>query len=200
MQLVLSHLGQVGHHEGLDGVDVRALEQIVVCTEISCKSFREPKPKGLSTLCLRTVQLTCLSMYPVTQELRSGNNYVSFLRPFEGHYCMNTDVRFLLLALSQWIVDSLPVDFFKLQTKQEDIALWTGIKGNGSINDGDGTIWHGLTMDIAKDLSIPEHMCYACIDHFDAKARRRKGFTYRPVSSTAVKNISFFASVCPNIP
>ncbi len=29
--------------------------------------------------------------------------------------------------------------------KQEEIALWTGVKGNGSMHDGDGTIGHELT-------------------------------------------------------
>ncbi len=40
-------------------------------------------------------------------------------------------------------------------SKQEKITLWTGVEDNGSIQDGDGTIGHGLTMDIAKGLSIP---------------------------------------------
>ena len=47
-----------------------------------------------------------------------------------------------------------PAGFILL--KQEKIALWTGVKGNGSIYDGDGTIGHGLTMDIEKGLSFRE--------------------------------------------
>ena len=48
--------------------------------------------------------------------------------------------------------------------KQEKIALWPGVEGNGSIvYHGDGTIGHGLAMDIAKGLSICERTCYACI-------------------------------------
>ena len=38
--------------------------------------------------------------------------------------------------------------------KQAEIAAWTGVNGNGSIHDGNGTIGHGLTMDIAKGLSV----------------------------------------------
>ena len=30
--------------------------------------------------------------------------------------------------------------------KQEEIAVWTGVEGNGSIHDGDGTIGQVLTM------------------------------------------------------
>ncbi len=45
--------------------------------------------------------------------------------------------------------------------KQVVIALWTGVEGNGSIHDEHGTIGHGLSMDIAKGLSICEGMCYA---------------------------------------
>ena len=44
----------------------------------------------------------------------------------------------------------------QLFCQQEEIALWTAIKGNGSVQDGDDTIGHGLTMDIAKSLSICE--------------------------------------------
>ncbi len=36
--------------------------------------------------------------------------------------------------------------------KQEEIALRTGDVGNGSIQDGYGTIVHGLNMDIAKEF------------------------------------------------
>ena len=54
--------------------------------------------------------------------------------------------------------------------KQEVIALWTGIEGNGSIHDENGTIGQGLTMDIAKGLSIHEGTCYAYIAHLDEKA------------------------------
>ncbi len=42
---------------------------------------------------------------------------------------------------------------FQTNQKQEEKALWTGIEGSGSIHDGDGTIGHGLIMDIAKGLS-----------------------------------------------
>ena len=55
--------------------------------------------------------------------------------------------------------------------KREKIALWTGVEGNGSIvYHGDGTIGHGLAMDIAKGLSIHEVTCYSCIAHLDTKA------------------------------
>ncbi len=48
--------------------------------------------------------------------------------------------------------------------KREEIALWTGIEGNGSIHDDeDGTIGPMLTMNIAKGLSICERTCYAAI-------------------------------------
>ncbi len=49
-----------------------------------------------------------------------------------------------------------------------------GVEGNGSIHDGDGTIRHGLAMDIAKGLSIHVFMCYACIAHFDTKASEQE--------------------------
>ena len=39
---------------------------------------------------------------------------------------------------------------FSLSKKRDEIALWTGVDRNGSIHDGDGTIGHGLTMDIAR--------------------------------------------------
>ncbi len=61
---------------------------------------------------------------------------------------------------------------------QEEIALWTGAEGNGSYHDGDGTIGHGLTMDIAEGLSICEHTCYASnasITHLDTKASEQEG-------------------------
>ena len=54
--------------------------------------------------------------------------------------------------------------------KQEEITLWTGVEDNGSVLDGDGTIGHGLTMDIVRGLSIREHTCYACIAHPETKA------------------------------
>ena len=54
--------------------------------------------------------------------------------------------------------------------KQEEIALWTGVEGNGSIHDGDGTSGHGLTVDIGKGLRIRDGMCYECIAHLDNKA------------------------------
>ncbi len=59
--------------------------------------------------------------------------------------------------------------------KQEEIALWPGVEGNGSLHDGDGTTWHWLTMDIAKGLSICERTCYACIAHLDTKASEQEG-------------------------
>ncbi len=59
--------------------------------------------------------------------------------------------------------------------EQEDIDLWTGVEGNGSLNDGDGTIGHGLTMDIAKGSSICERTCFACITHLDKKASEQEG-------------------------
>ena len=34
------------------------------------------------------------------------------------------------------------------------------VEGDGSIQDGDGTIGHGLTMHIVKGLSIREGACY----------------------------------------
>ena len=54
--------------------------------------------------------------------------------------------------------------------KQEEITLWTGIIGNGSMHNGDGTIGHGLTMDITKGLSICDRTCHASIAHLDPKA------------------------------
>ena len=53
--------------------------------------------------------------------------------------------------------------------EQEEFALWAGVEGNGSIHDGDGTFEQGLTMDIAKGLSIREGTCYAGIAHLDKK-------------------------------
>ena len=53
------------------------------------------------------------------------------------------------------------------QVKQEDIALLTGVEGNGSI--------HKLTMDIAEGLSTCERTCYACIAHLDKKASEQEG-------------------------
>ena len=41
-------------------------------------------------------------------------------------------------------------------------------------HDGDGTIWHGLTMDIANGLSICERTHYACIAQLDTKASLNK--------------------------
>ena len=38
------------------------------------------------------------------------------------------------------------------------------------VHDEDGTIVHGLTIDIVKGLSIRERMFYACIAHIDKKA------------------------------
>ncbi len=58
--------------------------------------------------------------------------------------------------------------------KQEVIALWMGVEGNGSIHDGVGTIGHGLTMDIMKGSSIHEHTCYACIAHLDLMASKQE--------------------------
>ena len=63
------------------------------------------------------------------------------------------------------------------------------------IHDGHGTIGHGLTMDIAKGLSICEPTCYACIarlDKKDSELEEQKGqkVTYgpvRPVSLAWVK-------------
>ena len=69
----------------------------------------------------------------------------------------------------------------KCKSKQENIALWTGIEGNGSIHDGHGTAGHGMTTAILKGFSICEHMCYACIAHPDKKASEQeegKKFTY----------------------
>ncbi len=42
------------------------------------------------------------------------------------------------------------------------------------VHDGDGTIGHGSTMDIAKGLSICEHACYACIAHLDPMASEQE--------------------------
>ena len=58
--------------------------------------------------------------------------------------------------------------------EQEEIARWTGVEGNGSIHDGDGTMGHGLTMDIGKGLSICERTCYACIACLDPKASEQE--------------------------
>ena len=58
--------------------------------------------------------------------------------------------------------------------RQEEVALWTGTKGNGSIHDGDGTIGHGLTMDVAKGLSICERTHDACIAHLDTVASEQE--------------------------
>ena len=46
---------------------------------------------------------------------------------------------------------------------------------NGQIHDGDCTIEHGWTMDIAKGLSILERTCYACIGHLDKKPSEQEG-------------------------
>ncbi len=50
----------------------------------------------------------------------------------------------------------------------------TGIEVNGSMHDGGGTIGHGLTMDIAKSLTIREHLCYACIAHLNWKVSEQE--------------------------
>ena len=42
------------------------------------------------------------------------------------------------------------------------------------MHDGDGTIGHGLTIDIEKGLSIRESTCYACIAHLDTKASEQE--------------------------
>ena len=42
------------------------------------------------------------------------------------------------------------------------------------IHDGDGTIGHGLTIDIAKSLAICERTCYARITHLDKKASEQE--------------------------
>ena len=42
------------------------------------------------------------------------------------------------------------------------------------IHDEDGTIGHGLTMDIVMGLSIRERTCYACIAHLDIKASEQE--------------------------
>ena len=55
--------------------------------------------------------------------------------------------------------------------EQEELALWTRVKGISSIHDEDHvTIGHSLTMDIAKDLSIHEGTCNASIAHLDKEA------------------------------
>ena len=43
------------------------------------------------------------------------------------------------------------------------------------MHDEDGSIGHGLTMDIVKILSIREGTCYACIAHLDKKASEQEG-------------------------
>ena len=48
------------------------------------------------------------------------------------------------------------------------------VEGNGSIHDEECTIGHGLTMEIAKGLSIHERTCYACIAHLGKKLLNRK--------------------------
>ena len=53
---------------------------------------------------------------------------------------------------------------------QEEIALWTGVEGYGSIQDGDGTIFGH----IAKGLSIHDGGCYACVAHLDPKASEQE--------------------------
>ncbi len=60
------------------------------------------------------------------------------------------------------------------QLKQEEITRWTGIEGNGSVHDGDGTIGHGLPIDIAKGLSIHERTCGTCITHLGTKASEQE--------------------------
>ena len=57
-----------------------------------------------------------------------------------------------------------------MRLEQREIALLTGVEVNGSMPDGEGAIAHGLTMDIAKGLSIREGTSYACIAHFDTQA------------------------------
>ncbi len=51
--------------------------------------------------------------------------------------------------------------------RHKAIALWTRVKDNDSLHYGDGTIGHGLTMDIVKGLYIREWTCFACIAHID---------------------------------
>ena len=41
-----------------------------------------------------------------------------------------------------------------MQQNQRKLLYFTGVEGNSSIHDEDGTIGHGLTMDIEKSLSI----------------------------------------------
>ncbi len=61
-----------------------------------------------------------------------------------------------------------------LYIKQEGITLWTGFKGNGFIHDGDDTFGHGLTMGIAKGLTICERTCFTCIARIDPKASEQE--------------------------
>ncbi len=79
------------------------------------------------------------------------------------------------------------ISFYRLNKRKS-------LKGNGSINDVDGTIGHGLTMHVAKGLSICERTCCACIAHPDPKASEQgeEKFTYIPVSLMPVKNVEFY--------
>ncbi len=72
-------------------------------------------------------------------------------------------------------INTMKVPRATCEIKQKDIAIWTGVEGNGCIHDGDGGIGRGLTMDIAKSLSICERRCDACIAHFDIKASEQEG-------------------------
>ncbi len=58
--------------------------------------------------------------------------------------------------------------------QQEEIALWSGVKGNDSIHDEDGLIGHGLTMDTAKGLSIRERPIMLVLPTLTKKASEQE--------------------------
>ncbi len=53
-------------------------------------------------------------------------------------------------SIGMWVEIMVVKYRMSLSHKQEEITLCSGIEGNGLIHDGDGTIGHGLTMDIVK--------------------------------------------------
>ena len=89
---------------------------------------------------------------------------------YHGHGVEHEQVHLFGSVNVMFVLRTLTQRLLKKKNRQEEIALWTGVEDNGSIHDGDGTIGHGLTMDIVKDLSICEHTCYACVGHLDPKA------------------------------
>ena len=67
----------------------------------------------------------------------------------------------------------------------------TGVEGNGSIHDGNGTIGHGLTMDFAKGSSIREPTRVAHLDTKASKHEEKRSLTDRRLSTPVKRKMSW---------